>query len=193
MVLSVDQFKDKLIGGGARANLFEVELQLPANVSFEAGGNIQTISEASKFLVKTAEIPGSTITPIIIPFRGRQVKISGDKTFDPWTVTVLNDTNFTIRSTIEKWMGYMNNHVDGQGQSQPAFYEAQLLVHQISRESNLPTHSWLFVGAWPSDLGPISVGFDNENQIEEYQITFQYQYWKSEYTDKVENTARIGQ
>lgn len=186
MVLSVDQFKDKLIGGGARANLFEVELQLPDAVPFTSSESIQTISEASKFLVKTAEIPGSTITPIIIPFRGRQVKISGDKTFDPWTVTVLNDTNFTIRSTMERWMAHMNNHIDGQGQSRPSLYEAQLKVSQISRNENKATHSWLFVGAWPSDLGPISVSFDNENQIEEYQIAFQYQYWRSVYTDAEE-------
>lgn len=189
MVLSVDQFRDKLVGGGARANLFEVELQLPEDVPFAGSDTIQTISEASKFLVKTAEIPGSTITPIIIPFRGRQVKISGDKTFDPWTVTVLNDTNFTIRSTMERWMAYMNNHIDGQGQSRPSGYEAQLKVAQLDRNANKASHSWLFVGAWPSDLGPISVSFDNENTIEEYQITFQYQYWRSVYTDAAENPA----
>lgn len=181
MVLNVDQFKKVLKGGGARANLFSVELDLPAAVEYVGEG---TLNETSQFLVKTAEIPGSTITPIIIPFRGRQLKISGDRTFDPWTVTVINDVNFSIRNSMESWMNYINNHADNQGESNPLEYEANLRVNQIERNTGSPAagQSWEFVGAFPSDLGPISVSFDNENQIEEYQVTFQYQYWTSNRT-----------
>jgi hypothetical protein len=180
-VLNVDNFKKTLKGGGARSNLFTVELDLPGAISFDGEGSM---NEASQFLVKTAEIPGSTISPIIIPFRGRQLKISGDKTFEPWTVTVLNDVNFTIRRAMESWMNYMNNHQDNQGESNPVNYEANLKVSQIDRNTGLPfgDQTWTFVGAWPSDLAAIPVSFDAENQIEEYQITFQYQYWTSDRT-----------
>jgi len=191
MVLNVDQFRSQLTGGGARANLFEVKLRSPDGIDLDV--------ETTSFLVKTAEIPGSTITPIIIPFRGRQVKISGDRTFDPWTVTVLNDSKFRIRRSMEEWMNYMNNHQDNAGNSDPISYSADLEVRQLRREGegtgagggsggtaideNGKPLLYKFRGAWPSDLGPISVSFDNENQIEEYQITFQYQYWTSGTTD----------
>lgn len=174
MVLNVNDFKAQLVNGGARANLFEVELQLP-------NGNTGLV-EPSKFLVKTAEVPGSTITPIIIPFRGRQLKISGDRTFDPWTVTVINDGDMKIRKDMESWMNSMNNHEDNQGTD--TGYFAQLYVRQIDRKNGKPVEgqSWEFHQAWPSDLGPISLSFDAESQIQEYQITFQYQYWSSDRT-----------
>lgn len=179
MVLNVQDFKAQLINGGARSNLFSVTLNMP--------GNNQNLTKVSQFLVKTAEIPGSTITPIIIPFRGRQLKISGDRTFDPWNVTVINDGNMQIRKAMETWMNAMNNHADNQGATDGYF--AQLEVAQIDRNTGLviPDQKWTFVDAWPSDLGPISVSFDNENQIQEYQITFQYQYWVSDRTDSRSN------
>jgi len=180
-VLNVDQFKKTLKGGGARSNLFTVELDLPDAISFDGEGSL---NEFSQFLVKTAEIPGSTISPIIIPFRGRQLKISGDKTFEPWTVTILNDVDFTIRRSLESWMNFMNNHQDNQGESNPVNYEANLKVAQIDRNTGTVRdgQQWTFVGAWPSDLAAIPVSFDAENQIEEYQVTFQYQYWTSDRT-----------
>jgi len=176
MVLNVQQFKTELVKGGSRANLFEAEINLPASL----GSN--EITKVSKFLVKTAEIPGSTITPIIIPFRGRQLKISGDRTFDPWTVTIINDGDMKIRKGIEEWMNSINNHEDNQGAVDNYF--AQLNVAQIDRQlgKEVKGQKWTFVDAWPSDLGPISVSFDNENQIQEYQVTFQYQYWTSDRT-----------
>ena len=164
-VTNVLDFKKKLIGGGARANLFRAEI---------TNAPVGRISAESNFLIKTAEMPGSTITPIIIPFRGRQLKVSGDRTFDPWTVTVINDSNFTIRKYIERWMSAMNNHEDNQGLNDGYF--GTLRVHQLNRDGK-DIRTYEFVEAWPSDLGPISVSYDNENQLEEYQVTFQYQYW----------------
>lgn len=166
MVTNVQDFKKTLVNGGARANLFKVTLNLP-----NGGGEVKGVSE---FLVKTAELPGSTITPIIIPFRGRQLKVAGDKTFDPWTITVMNDRNFTIRNAMEYWMSEINNHEDNQGVNDGYF--AEMLVSQLDRNGK-EIETYRLVDAWPSDLGPIGVSFDAENQIEEYQITFQYQYW----------------
>jgi hypothetical protein len=173
-VLNVNDFAKKLKGGGARANLFKVGLSSP--IAFVGEGSMD---EVAKFLVKGAEIPGSTITPIIIPFRGRQLKISGDRTFDPWTVTVLNDREYSIRRNIEQWMSLMNNHEDNEGTSDTSLYFRDLNVAQLERDGTT-TRTYNIIGAWPSDLGPISVSFDNENQIEEYQVTFQYQYWTTD-------------
>lgn len=170
MVLSISDFQKNVKGGGARANLFVATINNPID---------ETTVEPSQFLIKTAELPGSTITPIIIPFRGRQLKISGDRTFDPWTVTVINDNDFTIRKVMEDWMAKMNNHEDNEGAN--TGYFADMSVAQLDRGGN-ELAKYNLVGAWPSDLGPISVSFDNENQIEEYQVTFQYQYWTREGT-----------
>lgn len=172
-VLNVNDFAKKLKGGGARANLFKVGLASP--VSFQGENKLD---EISKFLVKGAELPGSTITPIMIPFRGRQLKISGDKTFDPWTITVINDADFSLRRNFEQWMSLINNHEDNEGVTDTSEYFADLSVTQLDRSgSEKGLREYKIIGAWPSDLGPIALSFDNENQIEEYQVTFQYQYW----------------
>lgn len=165
-VLNINDFKEKLIGGGARSNLFKVTLRSP----------VGDIAEQSGFMVKGAELPGSTISPIPIPFRGRQLKIAGDKTFDPWTVTIINDAKFTIRKDIEIWMSGINNHEDGQGTNENYFVDLE--IEQIDREQNV-LRKYELIGAWPSGLSPISVSFDQENSIEEYTVTFEYQYWKT--------------
>lgn len=186
MVLNVSQFQEKL-KGGVRANLFTVELNIPGPIGAgpsapSAGGD--SLNTLSNFMVKSAELPGSTISPIIVPFRGRQLKISGDRTFDPWTVTVINDPAFTIRKALEVWMSTMNNHEDNQGLNDGYF--APLFVTSIGRNEE-SLRKYKFVNAWPSDLGPISVSFDNENTLQEYQVTFQYQYWLTDPMDLKES------
>jgi len=165
-VLNVNDFTKQLKGGGARSNLFKVSLISP----------VGDLDEVSKYLVKGAQLPGSTIQPIQIPFRGRQIKVSGDRTFDPWTVTIMNDTGFTIRRNLETWMSLINNHEDNQGVTDPDEYFTDLGVSQLDRNGDV-LREYRIIGAWPSDLSPIDVSFDNENQIQEYQVTFQYQYW----------------
>ena len=93
-ILGVDDFKSKIIGGGARPNLFQVTLNFPAY----AGGN----TELSSFLVRAATLPGSTIPEMIVPFRGRQLKMSGDRVFEPWATTIINDTDFDLRNAMER-------------------------------------------------------------------------------------------
>jgi len=176
-VLNINDFKEKLLGGGARSNLFRVTLRSPL------GG----LEEISTFMVKGAELPGSTINEITIPFRGRQLKVAGDKTFDPWTVTVINDANFTIRKNIEIWMSAINNHEDGQGTNDNYFVD--LDISQIDRNGN-ELRKYELIGAWPSVLDPIAVSFDAENQIEEFGVTFQYQYWKTD--DLIEGGEGFG-
>jgi len=119
-ILGVDDFKAKLRGGGARPNLFKATINFPAY----AGGDVET----SSFLCEAAQLPGSTITPIIVPFRGRQLKMAGDRTFDVWTPTIINDTDFVIRDSMERWMNGMNAHSANTGLTNVVDYEADLLV-----------------------------------------------------------------
>ena len=110
-ILGVDDFKAKLTGGGARANLFKATLGFPAYVTSD-------VSLAS-FMVKAAQLPSSVISPIMVPFRGRQLQIAGDRTFEPWTITIINDTNFSVRDSFEQWMNGINQHNNNTGLTNP--------------------------------------------------------------------------
>ena len=116
----ITDFKSKLTGGGARANLFEVELAFPSQVKVDG---INEVLEKSRFLVKAANLPASNVAQIEVPFRGRTLKIAGDRSFDSWTVTVINDTDFSIRSAFEKWMNTINRVSDNTGLTNPAAYQ----------------------------------------------------------------------
>src|SRR6056300_527806 len=97
----ITDFKSKLAGGGARSNLFEVELSFPSAVSVDG---LNDILNKARFLVKAANLPASNVAPIEVPFRGRVLKVAGDRTFDTWTITVINDEDFLLRSQFEAWM-----------------------------------------------------------------------------------------
>jgi hypothetical protein len=118
-ILRVDDFKGQLTGGGARPTLFDVLINYPAF----AGGN----AEQTSFMCKAASLPGSQQGLIPIPFRGRIVKIAGDRTFEPWTVTVINDTNFDVRDAMERWMNAINGHASNTGLTAPVSYQADWL------------------------------------------------------------------
>jgi hypothetical protein len=113
-ILGVDDFKSKLRGGGARPNLFKATLNFPAY----AGGDV----ELTSFLCKAAALPASVMNVIEVPFRGRQLKIAGDRTFETWTVTILNDTDFSIRNSMERWMNGINAHSANTGITNPVDY-----------------------------------------------------------------------
>ena len=102
----LDNFKGRLSGGGVRANLFECEIAFP-DIVIPSGVSESTLTDRIKFLAKSATLPASTITPISVPFRGRELKIAGDRTFDPWSITVINDTDFIIRGAFERWINFM--------------------------------------------------------------------------------------
>ena len=126
----ISDFKSKLTGGGARPNLFEVVLAFPNDIGIDGG-----VVDNARFLVKAAALPASTISPIDIPFRGRILKIAGDRTFETWTITVMNDSSFEIRSAFEKWMNYMNKMDDGTGSTDPTTYQKDAIVHQLVRSN----------------------------------------------------------
>ena len=150
----ITDFKSKLTGGGARANLFEVVLQFP-----DAAQPDSVVLEKSRFLVKGANLPASNIAQIEVPFRGRVLKIAGDRTFDSWTVTVLNDTDFSIRSAFERWMNTINRVSDNTGLVNPADYQADAYVYQLDRDGSTLS-SYRFYDVFPTQVSPIELSYD---------------------------------
>src|SRR6056300_45990 len=145
-ILNVDDFKSKLRGGGARPNLFKVTINYP--------GYAQGDAELTSFLCEAAQLPGSTFGIINVPFRGRILKMAGDRTFPEWTITVINDTDFNVRNSMERWMNGINNHSANTGLASPIAYESDLFVDQLDREGTT-VKRYTFRGAFPQDLSAI--------------------------------------
>jgi hypothetical protein len=171
--LGVDDFKSKLIGGGARPNLFKATVTYPGY----AGGDV----ELTSFMCKGAQLPSSTIAQLEVPFRGRQLKIAGDRTFENWTITVLNDTGMEVRNAMERWMNGMNEHVNNVGLSNPTDYQADMTIEQLDKAGNI-TKSYTIRGAYPINVSGIDLSYDTNDAIEEFTVELAYQYWESETT-----------
>lgn len=170
---TVDNFKSKLLGGGARANLFKATLSYPAY----AQGDV----ELSSFMCKAAQLPASVLGQIDIPYRGRQIKLPGDRTFENWTVTIINDTGMEVRNAFERWMNGINEHVNNVGLANPNDYEADLIVEQLDK-SNTVTKKYDIRGAYPINISAIDLSNDSADTIEEFTVEFAYQYWESDTT-----------
>jgi hypothetical protein len=132
-------------------------------------------------MCRAAQLPGSIMSEIIVPFRGRELKIAGDRTFDVWTPTIINDTDFAVRDAMERWMNGINAHSDNSGLTNPVDYQADLIVEQLDRDgSTLKTYN--FRGCFPTNIDPIDLSYDPAAAIEEFSVTFQVQYWESNTT-----------
>lgn len=187
---TISQFKSRLQGGGARSNLFEVNIN---DFKFSDWDN-----ETFQFLCKSAALPASNVTPIEVPFRGRTLKVAGDRDFDVWTVTVINDEDFKLRTAFERWMNGISKLSDGSGATNPNSYMGNAVVHQLGRGYNQnrhatrnsedgnnadgstgirPLRSYYFDGIFPTNISQIDLSYDNANAIEEYTVDFQVQYW----------------
>jgi hypothetical protein len=197
---TLEDFKARLIGGAARPNLFEVELNFPsfATDATTTGSTDQTrsVSELSRFMIKTANLPASNVGVIEVPFRGRTLKIAGDRTFDVWTVTVINDVDFSIRTAFEKWMNAINKHDDNSGLINPAQYQRDAVVKQFGRSSVQSANSsvtsptvttsgdpipvlkaYKFYGVFPTAVSAIDLSYDSTDSIEEFTVDLQVQWW----------------
>ena len=184
---TLDSFKAMMTGGGARSNLFEIELDWPASTKLDTRGNFDL---RTRMLVKAASLPASTISNIAIPFRGRQLKIAGDRTFEPWSITVINDTDFLIRTAFERWMNLMNKHEDNAGLTNPTAYQKDLVVRQLGRSEvagNTPISAvqvpvlknYRFYGAFPTTVSSIDLSYENTDAIEEFTVELEYQWYDS--------------
>ena len=177
---NITEFRSRMTGGGARSNLFEVEITFPDGI----GISKSSVSDKVPFLVKAAEIPASNLGNIPVPYRGRVLPIAGDRTFDPWTVTVINDTDFLIRDAMEKWSNSINDIQTAQGSINPEVYQKSARVFQKSREGNGPSDTekdlriYKFEGIYPNVVSSIPLDFGATDQIEEFQVTFNYLFYE---------------
>ena len=136
------------------------------------------VKEKSRFLVKAALLPASNITPIEVNFRGRILKIAGDRTFDTWTVTVINDVDFSIRSAMEKWMDFINSMEDATGAQDPALYQPDAYVHQLDRDGST-LRSYKFHDIFPTNISAIDLSYETVDTVEEFTVEFQVQWWEA--------------
>ena len=171
---TISDFKNKLAGGGARPNLFEVVLAFPASSPASS-----TTLEKARFMVKAAALPASNIAPIDVAFRGRLLKIAGDRTFDTWTITVLNDTDFALRGAFEQWMNSMNNVANATGATNPADYQAEAYVYQLNREGEV-LRKYRFFDVFPTNISQIYLSYNSSDTLEEFTVELQVQYWEAQ-------------
>ena len=177
---NITEFRSRLAGGGARSNLFEVEIAFPEDL----GINLTDVSDKIPFLVKAAEIPASNLGNIPVPYRGRVLPVAGDRTFDPWTVTVINDTDFLIRDAMEQWSNSINDLQTAQGTINPEVYQTKAEVKQLSREGSAPgdpeklLRQYNFEGIYPNVVSSIPLDFGATDQIQEFQVTFNYLFYE---------------
>lgn len=204
MAKSISDFKSYLKKGGARPNLFLVRLNFPSQLSQVA--DIGTITSSAnlttqaEFMVKTAQIPASNIGTIEVPYRGRMLKVAGDRTFEPWSVTVVNDGQFQIRQAFEAWSRGINALTEnvaqlGYGADGGASYCVDMTVFQLSRDGQTPNRTpanpnnvgvdgmeviraYKFYDAWPSAVSSIDLSFEANDQIEEFTVEFQYNFFE---------------
>ena len=178
---SITDFRSRLKGGGTRANLFEVQMSFPTYLS--VSDENETINDIP-FLVKAAEIPASNIGNIPVPFRGRILPIAGDRTFDPWTVTIINDTNFRLRDVMERWSDSINDLQTAQGRTNPEQYQTKASVIQLDRLGKKPgdtireLRTYDFTGIYPNVVSSIPLDHGATDTIEEFQVTFNYLFYE---------------
>ena len=172
---NINDFKAKLAGGGARPNQFKVTMPFPGYA--QVGGEIEDLA----FLCRATVIPAMTVGNINVPFRGRQIKIAGDRTFEDWTVTVLNDTDFKLRNAFERWQNGINNMTDNEGLTNPVDYQVDAFVDHLDRNGNT-IKSYTLRGLYPVNVGSIELNYETNDVLEEFQTTFAYQYFESNTT-----------
>ena len=184
MAFNISQFTNQLVNDGARPNLFKVQIPtLP--VPLANNGKTVNLSSAGKleFMAKTSQIPGSSIGQVPLYYFGREVKFAGNRTFADWTLTIINDEDFTIRSSLETWMNWINSNagnVRGTGNAPTntagQSYALDAVVNQYGKAGSI-IQAYNFVGMFPIDISPIDLDWGSNDAIEEFTVTFAYQYW----------------
>jgi hypothetical protein len=189
---TIEKFKKQLKGGGARSNLFEVSFGSSPSGTFTLTPTGDEIESDDYMMIKSAGLPASTITEIPVPFRGRTLKIAGDRTFDIWTITVINDTDFKWRNIFERWMNYIVKVSDGSGEIEPEEYMVDMNVTQLSKGPgtalNTPgtqggdidvLRKYIVHSVFPTNISQIDLSYNNENEIEEFTVDLQVQWWEA--------------
>ena len=170
---AIDDFKANLLGGGARANQYRVTITPPTGIA--TGLDVRRTS----FLVTASNLPGMTLGEISIPFRGRSIYIAGDRTFDEgWTTTFMNDTDFMIRNSMERWSNGINDLAAGTGVIAPADYQTDLFVDHLDRDDTI-LKSYIFRNSWPTTISAIELANEAADAIETFEVTWRYQHFEA--------------
>ena len=172
---NINDFKARLAGGGARANQFKVTMPFPGYAA--VGGETSDLA----FLCQATSLPGMTLTNVAVPFRGRVLNIAGDRSFNPWSVTVMNDTDFKLYRAMERWMNGINNMTDNEGLTKPVYYQVDIFVDQLDR-NGATLKSYTLRGAFPTSLADIDLSYADNNSIETFTTSFTYQYFETDTT-----------
>lgn len=171
MAFNINQFKSQLVGGGARPTLFQVNITNPILGGIDGGADFKV-----PFMVRAAAIPASNIGQVVIPYFGRQVKMGGDRVFEDWTVTVINDEDFAVRNAMEAWSNAINTHITN-FRTYPPTYKAQAQVTQFGKDGTA-VREYTFEGLFPVQVSEIQLGWEATDQIEEFTVTFAYDLWR---------------
>jgi hypothetical protein len=171
---NIADFKAQMIGGGARPNQFRVDLTFPSYVGLGA-----IAGQRAQFLCKAAQLPASTVENIPVLYRGRPVNFAGERVFQPWTVTIYNDTTFNIRNALEQWQSGVQNYNTTDGRTNPTDYQVDLTVTQLDR-SGAEIKSYKFVDAYPTLIGAIALDYEQQNAIEMFDVEFTYNFFTSD-------------
>lgn len=184
---TLDAFKGRMVGGGARPNLFECELYFPDD-AIPLDTSKDALSDKTRFLVKAASLPASTVATIPIAYRGRELKIAGDRSFANWTITIINDVDFNIRTAFERWSNLINKNEDNAGRTNPVDYQQDMFVRQLGRsnlQGKVPTSGvqipvlkqYKFLGAYPVNVTEIPLSYDTADAIENFDVEMAYQWY----------------
>lgn len=175
MPFNISAFRSELQFDGARGNLFEVQMTFPG---FSDPGAATKLT----FMCHAAQLPGSTVNPVVVPYFGREIKLAGNRTFPEWTIQVFNDEDFTVRTAFERWMNGLNSHRGNLRDANAGFpdgYTQDATVTQYGK-TGVAVRKYKFIGVFPSDVAPIDLDWQNNDQIEDYSVTLNYQWWESQ-------------
>ena len=176
MAFNVNQFRSQMTGDGARPNLFEVSMPFPG---FSNPGDAQ---QKLTFMCKTAQLPGTTVGVVPVQYFGRELKFAGNRTFQDWTITVINDEDFVVRNAFERWLNGINSHAANL-QSAPAAlglgYKRDARVTQFAKNGRA-LKSYNFIGVFPTELSDIALDWGSNDAIEEYTVNLSYQWWEAD-------------
>lgn len=175
MAFNVANFRSQMVGDGARPNLFSCSIpDLTVGINGETGAETNFY-----FMARAAQLPGSTVNQVPVNYFGRELKFAGNRTFTEWTVTIINDEDFKIRNTFERWMSSLNSHVGNlRSLVSPSQYQKDAYVTQFGKGGDV-LKEYKFVGLFPIDVSPIELDWGANDAIEEFAVTFAYQWWES--------------
>ena len=179
MAFNVTEFRSNMVGDGARPNLFQVNLAFPL-----IADNAAVAGQKITFMAKTAQLPGSSVGTVPVYYFGRELKFAGNRTFPDWSLQIINDEDFVIRDALESWMNQINSHqsnIRNVNANNPVNYTVDAHVTQYGKTGNT-LKQYDFVGLFPIDIAPIDLDWGSNDTIEEYSVTFAYQYWTASTT-----------